>query len=1152
MSKTIFGAGTSGNPIKAQVACEQGYAALPYIIKNEETDNCKTTVTFEHGYYYDYSSFTEGCDCTYTDCGDKTKHKYTSGTFIVDGLEFHYDLDIVKNCNPKPECEGGCTVGDYWITKEDGELFVNYEQFSFSNCNSITKSIKKSGFACSTDSDITVNTDCGDKFTFRYECDDVNPCSASTVVNIRGVTFTPVTVEYSGGNVTITISYEKIITDADCNERKSRGSIILSGSVSACTSNCCYDKSVPLIINKSDILGKLKLPNETPITYNGKEVTGDKVTFYIVQKANPDPNECNKDCTYTITYCVLEDTEHKIKIEYETYWGSKDWTGTAISTAGGRAKISFDYKAFAKPVGNLTFCKPYEYNGKDSVIVEVPPCDGSSTSSAVTLDGAILYKERDNTCINTEHVSGETVTIDGKAVFMNHISYQLLQDCSGACVPGTYTVYGVGTTTAEACDTTATGNVPVSTITVSDDCQTTIIEGSVEMTVQIDKNQDASERTIETDYLEVNQSAGPCMPAEACACSALTIVGAGGEYTDVCDSPVYKYKDIEITCEAHEEVEIPFVGYCDGVAVYNGIYKWKGYFPCNSGTESVVYRRTDNGGEMKVTQLGNCTNCGEIPPSPGGCEGGSQLRYEYATVRLPDCNERLNFKVESEPYSAYCGDDFKSASTSSVTINVSCNDTGSQRTLEYKGVPIIQPGGSCQCQQPSEDCSQGLVEDGTLNSIIDSVVNSGSLLGVHVSKSDTPCTYKYLRDVYANVSAATTDEHSGPNMTELAWIIANAMSELTPYSGIATSYFVNAAAHHPGGSGSRRPEPFGNDGKINKIISDRINGAIEYVKYKSGGKETQSGLTSNARIELHSKNADISATMRSKPTNDDWENEPEYVNLVELIQEGAPLDTFRSVDYNITSGIILDYQANTTDTAKKARLEEAIKDKDSRPHYMVHDIFGLDNTSSNKYLAYYACDNFTRQANGCVKWNKKYARWRPEPHHKLASPNVKFTIPTSGVVYVSNESEFSSERVDYYTFASCCGACGGPGSADCVSADSTTCSNGYDCSKDCEGAQVAGVTDRCPEDGLTSHESYPSGHAMYGFFMYLVYGQALGSRILNDKKERVERYCENRTIVRAHWMSDTIIGKYNASVQIGFINGFQEYFDVLDTPTFPS
>ena len=86
MSKTIFGAGTSDNPIKAQVACEQGYAALPYIIKNEETDNCKTTVTFENGYYYDYSSFTEGCDCTYEDCGDKIKHDILNsffGIFII-------------------------------------------------------------------------------------------------------------------------------------------------------------------------------------------------------------------------------------------------------------------------------------------------------------------------------------------------------------------------------------------------------------------------------------------------------------------------------------------------------------------------------------------------------------------------------------------------------------------------------------------------------------------------------------------------------------------------------------------------------------------------------------------------------------------------------------------------------------------------------------------------------------------------------------------------------------------------------------------------------------------------------------------------------------------------------------------------------------
>ena len=672
MAKTIFGAGNSAaNPVKLQVLCEDKRAMIPFIIKNEDkSDACDTKITFED--HRHEVTFTDNCDCrSKIECGKYADYDKKTGSFTYDNLTVYYELELITDpCPDTPQCVTSCSVGNYWMTKSDDNLLVSYEKYTIKDCGDyadVKKEIKHQTVACSTD-DITISDECG-SFTFKYECPTGCTGSGSTVINIRGTSFTPLFVEYTGGKVNVLISYEKIVTDENCNEHKTRGSVILEAEVKPCDEQlinmCCLDHSADVEILKTDLLKALGIEGAAAtgviVNYKGEEIA-DKLILSIMQKANPGP-ECNKYCNYVTTYCVLEDGTHIIKVEYETYWGSRVWitkeAGGKISSAGGRVKISFDYLATAiafddegYPITNKEgqkidhsgntivdkegkpvmedVCKPYEYNGSDNVIIEVGPCSGEETEvdcgTTVTVIGDILYKDRSSWCDETEHVKPYTYTdiISHEEFVMNQITYEVEQDCSGVCDPGEYKVYEPIDLNIDKCATLAEGDVPWKKIKVDENCLVTTAEtGTEHIVIQVEPNQTTKPIIFTNEYFRITQAAGPCDEGLSCGCDAVKILS--GEYPDVCDKPTYVFETVNITCKEHDMVEVPFKGYCNGVAVYEGKYKWEHYFACNSGTDEITHTKDVNGGQIKVVQAGGCTSCGEpptppTPPTPTDCK----------------------------------------------------------------------------------------------------------------------------------------------------------------------------------------------------------------------------------------------------------------------------------------------------------------------------------------------------------------------------------------------------------------------------------------------------------------------------------------------------------------------------------------------------
>jgi hypothetical protein len=79
--------------------------------------------------------------------------------------------------------------------------------------------------------------------------------------------------------------------------------------------------------------------------------------------------------------------------------------------------------------------------------------------------------------------------------------------------------------------------------------------------------------------------------------------------------------------------------------------------------------------------------------------------------------------------------------------------------------------------------------------------------------------------------------------------------------------------------------------------------------------------------------------------------------------------------------------------------------------------------------------------------------------------------------------------------------------------------------------------------------SYASGHSTRAFIILLNVIEATGDGMNKDgytsKADRINDYCENRAIVRAHWWTDTIVGRLSSSAQIGFLNGFKMFNDEI-------
>ena len=549
MGYSIYGAGaTSDNRIIVKVACGEP-AIIPYIVKYENNDPCNPITEF-YNYTREVGAIT--CNCypkPLGACDDWISTNTKEGSFTGEhNLEVYYKIISELDCHDYPPCESDCTVGNYWIEKGEGdEITIKYELFNFEDCDTVTKTIESVVTACTGEGEIiSIVTPCKDyKFDIEYECNSGCSSSSGTVINVRGILFNPVSVAYSGGNIDITVSYERIETDEECNERRSRGSFVLSGEVSSCkeySADCCSNHSVEYKISKSEILSAIGVTNAI-VTYKGKQIN-DHIAASIIQNKSTEP-ECNTDCEYKTTYCVLEypintdDTAHTIDVAYETYWGSKIWSERGpIPPYGGRVKVSFDYVATAIPTS--ANCSPYTFNGSDSVIIEVPACENGS-SDIYKLPGEILYKERtpaESGCSSafteTGHISAETITdaVTGEKTIMNLIMYEVEQTCTGMCEPITYKKYDPANKlpgTFSACTTFIEAKAPYSSITIDKNCEMTVVPSAETVSVQVEPNETDERRQVQTEYFTFWQEAGPCHSEHTCDCdSALEIIG--GDY----------------------------------------------------------------------------------------------------------------------------------------------------------------------------------------------------------------------------------------------------------------------------------------------------------------------------------------------------------------------------------------------------------------------------------------------------------------------------------------------------------------------------------------------------------------------------------------------------------------------------------------------
>lgn len=453
-----------------------------------------------------------------------------------------------------------------------------------------------------------------------------------------------------------------------------------------------------------------------------------------------------------------------------------------------------------------------------------------------------------------------------------------------------------------------------------------------------------------------------------------------------------------------------------------------------------------------------------------------------------------------------------------IDANPSTDGRSSSFFLEVNGVKSNELWVSQNGTSPSDPCD-GVVDNPDLNRYVTAFSQA---IGVTINATDTKCTYSYLSYVYENISNDV--KSSDTSAYTVSWALANTMAEITPYSAYVTSYFVNMA--NLDGMGGI---PDLNNGET--VYSGRTLGGFEYARIKNMDFRGTNEMADRARKELRDLgkgNGEMISVSEFSYQN------PIYVKLDHLIPSGLPSSGSSSVDYNKTQNEINTHPTGTT---------QAIADKMSSDEYVCENVFGLTyNSSYSNFLEYGA--GFTEAANGFVKWNWDYERWRPGAYQKIVANDDKFTIPEGGKVYVASARPGRTEEVDEISYTSACGACGGcngecDGDSRC---NSSACVGDYDCSQDCTRARQLGIGDRCPSQGMNSHQSFPSGHSCKAYFQFLMCVESDG---ISSQYGRTLDYCYNRVVVRAHWYSDIIAGKYNAASQIGFMNGVRQFHELM-------
>ena len=486
---------------------------------SEKINDCETRTTVEK--YCEPVSFDPVDKCA------KNPPDYT-GSITWQGIQLTYSIKrrtypCDGDCETPPAPEG-CAMGEMWIETKNDNIVVYYEKYHINQNNEPEKVIRSISSSVSCDDETHVISGKDECCNVYYEYSCKSECKYKVYFNILNIVLKPATVQYGGGKVSYSINYERIEELGNCSKKIVKGSLSGSIIVPACHKDCCNDHNVDIAdFTVDSIRNRLgPLAEDADIMYNGRILEdSDIITLSVLQKGS-NGSECDDACEYHDTYCVLDDSNHKIKVEYETYFGSNQWIteeeGGVIPSYGGRVRVSFDYEMHRKPIGTLKGCKEKIVKGSDKVIARVGDC--FTSNDPLQISGEILYKERYNDCTDTTHVSGERVLdpVEGKEILMNLIKYDVNQDCSIQCSPGEYKTYNEKTVNVEACDNIVETKVGYTKITVYKDergkchTDTEVVDDEHGDTIRVSfsENKSKVERTIDKEYLHIIQAAGPC------------------------------------------------------------------------------------------------------------------------------------------------------------------------------------------------------------------------------------------------------------------------------------------------------------------------------------------------------------------------------------------------------------------------------------------------------------------------------------------------------------------------------------------------------------------------------------------------------------------------------------------------------------------
>ena len=392
-------------------------------------------------------------------------------------------------------------------------------------------------------------------------------------------------------------------------------------------------------------------------------------------------------------------------------------------------------------------------------------------------------------------------------------------------------------------------------------------------------------------------------------------------------------------------------------------------------------------------------------------------------------------------------------------------------------------------ETPPADCNP------SVNSDLESYL-SNFRVGTAISTANTPCTYELLSMTCNVAKNANRTATSGRTIT---WALAEMLTELTPDYNKATSYFNACITSTYGGV----PELITGE----SVYNDRLKGAIAYAQLRHDEFETINEIVVKARTELKDKGVNEAKMVEVRTASDGSFSccRGQILNPIGLVPNNGnqlSVATITPADVTAMKELLLDYP-NETSILSTSLGEDPFLDKEYCSKRFC-DILGVPRSTG--WLRLF--DDSKDINDGILNM-------------------IKDGCPTS---------------------TACCGRTGiSPQlrvrptglNIDGVYANNVCCTCEAEIRAECNG----GTCEREYTEYIGKQNSYPSGHSGRGYICGLAYLEATGY----NQMSRMDEYCHNRALVRAHWVSDTIAAKIVASTAIGFLNGICDRFG---NPTF--